>query len=120
MVEEGKFMVEKFNSQNYQLWKMKIEDYLYEKDLYLLLGRKTKQPTTMKDEEWEVIDRKAPRKIWLCLASSMDFDILKEKTTEGVMSTFVKLYEKPLTSNKVFLMKHLFNMKMLEDVRRCI
>ena len=31
-----------------------------------------------------------------------------------MVSAFTKLYEKPLTSNKVFLMKHLFNMKMLE------
>jgi hypothetical protein len=27
--EDGKFRVEKFNSQNYQLWKMHMEDYLY-------------------------------------------------------------------------------------------
>ena len=26
----------------------------------------------------------------------------------------IKLYEKPSASNKVFLMKHLFNMKMLK------
>ena len=48
------------------------------------------------------------------MASSMDFNISKEKTTEGVMSALSKLYEKPLTSNKVFLMKCLFNMKMSE------
>ena len=30
------------------------------------------------------------------------------------MSTLVKLYEKPSTSNKVFLMKRFFNMKMSE------
>ena len=30
------------------------------------------------------------------------------------MKTLVTLYEKPSTSNKVFLMKHLFNMKMVE------
>ena len=30
------------------------------------------------------------------------------------MKAFNKLYEKPSTSNKVFLMKHLFNMKMLK------
>jgi hypothetical protein len=29
MVEDGKFRVEKFNGQNYQLWKMQMEDYLY-------------------------------------------------------------------------------------------
>jgi lipase chaperone LimK len=29
MGEDGKFRVEKFNCQNYQLWKMQMEDYLY-------------------------------------------------------------------------------------------
>ena len=34
---------------------------------------------------------------------------------EGLMSKLAKLYEKPSTSNNVFLMKHLFNMKISED-----
>jgi hypothetical protein len=38
MAEDGKFRVEKFNIQNYQLWKMQMEDYLYQKDLFLPLG----------------------------------------------------------------------------------
>ena len=79
MAEEGKFRVEKFNGQNYQLWKMQMEDYLYQKDLFLPLERKEKQPTTMKDEEWEVLDRKALGTIQLCLDSSVAFNILKEK-----------------------------------------
>jgi hypothetical protein len=52
MAEDGKFRVKKFNGQNYQLWKMQMEYYLYQKDLFLPLGRITKKPTTMKDEEW--------------------------------------------------------------------
>jgi hypothetical protein len=59
MVEDGKFRVEKFNDQNYQLWKMQMEDYLYQKDLFLPLGGITKKSMAMKDEEWEVLDRKA-------------------------------------------------------------
>ena len=66
----------------------------------------------MKDEEWEVLDRKALGTIRL--ASSVAFNISKEKTTEGAMSALGKLYEKPSASNKVFLMKCLFNMKMSE------
>ena len=89
-----------------------MEDYLYQKDLYLPLGGKTKQPTNMKDEEWEVLDRKELGIVRLCLDSSMALNISKEKTMEEVMSVLVKLYEKPLSSNKVFLMKYLFNMKM--------
>ena len=66
----------------------------------------------MKDESWEILDRKALGTIRMCLASSMAFSISKEKTTRGVMSALSKLYVKPLASNKVFLMKCLFNMKM--------
>jgi hypothetical protein len=42
------------------------------------------------------------------------FNILKEKTTKELMDALAKLYEKPSTSNKVFIMKRLFNMNMLE------
>ena len=44
----------------------------------------------------------------------MAFNITKDKTTKELMETLAKLYEKPSTSNKVFLMKCLFNMKMVE------
>jgi hypothetical protein len=114
MAEDGKFRVEKFNGQNYMLWKMHMEDYLYQKDLFLPLGGITKKLTTMKDEEWEDLDRKALGTIQLSLGTSVAFNISKEKTTKELMDTLAKLYEKPSTSNKVFLMKRLVNMKMSE------
>ncbi len=114
MAEDGKFRVEKFNDQNFSLWKMQMEDYLYQKDLYLPLGGKAKMPTGMTDEEWNLLDRKALGTIWLCLAASIAFKISKETTTEGLIKVLEKLYEKPSTSNKVFLMKQLFNMKISE------
>jgi hypothetical protein len=45
---------------------------------------------------------------------SVTFNISKEKTTKELMKALDKLYEKPSTSNKVFLMKILFNMNMSE------
>ena len=83
MEEEGKFRVEKFNNQRYHLWKMQMEDYLYQKDLHLSLGGKAKQPVAMKDEEWEVLNRKALGTIRLCLASSVAFNISKRKNHRG-------------------------------------
>jgi hypothetical protein len=109
MSEDGKFRVKKFNGQNYQLWKMKMEDYLYQKDLFLPLSGVAKNLVAMKDEEWEILDRKFLGMIRLSLAVSMSFNILKEKTMKGLMDALEKLYEKPLASNKVFLMKRLFN-----------
>ena len=93
---------------------MQMEDYLYQKDLYLSLGEKAKQPATMKDEEWDGLDRKELGTIRLCMPSSVAFNISKENTTEGMMSAFARIYEKPLASNHVFLMKCLFNMNMSE------
>jgi hypothetical protein len=50
----------------------------------------------------------------LTLASSLAFNISKEKTMKGLMDALTKLYEKPLASNNVFLVRILFNMNMSE------
>ncbi|KAK3007522.1 hypothetical protein RJ639_014846 [Escallonia herrerae] len=57
MAEEGKGKIEKFNGMNFQWWRMQVEDYLYQKDLYLpLVGEK---PEAMNASEWAILDRKA-------------------------------------------------------------
>jgi len=44
-LEEGKVRIEKFDGSDFGFWKMQIEDYLYQKKLYLpLTGQK---PTDM-------------------------------------------------------------------------
>jgi hypothetical protein len=79
------------------------------------IGRNSKEVNmATKDEEWDILDRKALGTIRLSLAVSVAFNISKEKTTKGLMDALAKLYEKPSTSNKVFLMKILFNMNMSE------
>ena len=100
MAEDGKFRVEKFNGQNFSLWKMQMEDYLYQKDLYLPLGGKTKMLSGMIDEEWNLLNRKELGTVQLCLAVSVVFKISKETTTEGLIKALEKLYEKPSASNK--------------------
>jgi hypothetical protein len=64
--------------------------------------------------EEEECDRKTLGTIWFCVVALVDFNISKEKTTEDLMKKLDRLYEKPSASNKVFLMKQLFNMKMSE------
>jgi hypothetical protein len=73
--EDGKFRVEKFNGQNYQLWKMQMEDYLYQKYLFLPLGGIAKKPVATKDEEWDILDRKSLGMIRLSLVASVAFNI---------------------------------------------
>ena len=68
----------------------------------------------MSNDEWDLLDKKALGSIRLCLAPSVAFNITKVKTIKDLMKTLATLYEKPSASNKVFLMKRLFNMKMAE------
>jgi hypothetical protein len=82
---------------------LNMEDYLYHKDLFLPLGGIEKKSTSMKDEEWEVLDRKALGTIRLILEALLAFNILKEKTMKELMDALDKLYENPLAPNKVFL-----------------
>jgi gag-polypeptide of LTR copia-type len=111
MAEEGKLRIEKFDGSNFGFWKMQVEDYLYQKDLYLPLDGKTSKPDDMSDKNWDILDRKALGVIRLSLSRSVAFNISKEKTTQDVMKALTRMYEKPSASNKVFLMKRLFNMK---------
>ena len=60
--KEGKASgIKKFDGTNFGYWRMQIEDYLYGKKLHLpLLGKK---PNTMKDKEWNLLDRQVLRVI---------------------------------------------------------
>jgi len=95
MAGEGKIRVERFNDANFRFWKMHIEDYLYQKDLYLSLGGKAQKLKEMTDDDpWH-------RRL--------------HSTSPGrrpdSMVALLKMYEKPSASNKVFLMKK-FNLNM--------
>ena len=103
MAEDGRFRVKKFNGQNYQLWKMQMEDYLYQRDLYLSLSGKTKKSTSMIDTKWDILDTKALRTIRLCLAASVAFNITKETTTEGLMSELPNYMKNPWPQIRYFL-----------------
>ena len=88
---------------------MQIEDYLCGEQLHLpLLG---KNPDTMKDEEWNLLDKQVLGVIRLTLLRSIVHNAVKEKTTVDLMKTLSSMYKKPSANNKVHMMKTLFNLK---------
>ncbi|XP_058226165.1 salt tolerance receptor-like cytoplasmic kinase 1 [Rhododendron vialii] len=75
---EEKYKIEKFNGTNYGFWKMQMEDILYQKDLYHpISGTK---PESIKQADWDILDRKALGTVRLSLAPSVASNIAKEKT----------------------------------------
>ena len=109
---EGKVQIEKFDGADFGFWKMQIEDYLYQRNLYQPLSGK--KPEGMKEEEWALLDRQALGVVWLTLSRNVAFNIANEKTTASLMAALSNMYEKPSASNKVHLMRRLFNLKMEE------
>ncbi|MCO5587214.1 hypothetical protein L7F22_041161 [Adiantum nelumboides] len=73
------------------------------------------KPSTMKDEAWKVLDCKALGTIRLCLATLAAFSIAEQTTMQELMTALDALYEKPSASNKVFIMKKLFNLRMAKN-----
>ena len=68
----------------------------------------------MNDSEWALLDRKALAVIRLLLSKSIAHNVVKEKTTTGLMAALSSMYEKSSANNKVHLMKKLFKPKMAE------
>ena len=111
-MEESKVKIDRFDGTDFSYWRMQIEDYLYQKKLHLpLLGTK---PEEMPTAEWELLDRQVLGVVRLTLARNVAFNIKEETTTVGMMKALANMYEKPSASNKVYLMRRLFNLKMIE------
>ena len=72
------------------------------------------KPEGMKTEEWNLLDRQVLGVIHLMLSKNIAHNMVKEKTTVGIMQALAKMYEKSSMNNKVYLMKKLFNLKMSE------
>ena len=91
---------------------MQIEDYLYQKKLHEPLSGK--KPEKMEQADWDLLDRQALGVVRLTLARNVAFNIVKQMITTDLMKALSNMYEKPSASNKVFLIRRLFNLKMAE------
>ena len=87
--EEGKSSgIEKFDGTDFAYWRMQIEDYLYGKKLHLSrLGTKHE---TMKDEEWNLLDRQVLGAIRLTLARLVAHNVVKEKTNSSIRAWLIQ------------------------------
>ncbi|XP_038697963.1 uncharacterized protein LOC119995516 [Tripterygium wilfordii] len=104
--------IEKFDSKDFNYWKMQIEDYLYGKKLHQPLSGD--KPPSLTEDDWKLLDRQVPGVIRLTISRSVAQNVSKETTTVGLMKVLSSMYETPSANNKVYLMKKLFNLRMTE------
>ena len=108
--------IQKFDSSSFVLWKKQIQDVLVQKKqrLPILQDGKIKQ-TGLKQTQWDELDALARSTLRLHLAELVYFTILEYLTAYFVWQKLCSTYEKNSTSNKVFLMHKLYNLKMKES-----
>jgi hypothetical protein len=99
MVSSSRIEIEKFNGKNFELWKLKMEDLLIDKEQWIVVDLGTQpigtpststqatstQPTStptigMSKEDWDKLDRRARSTIQLCLADSVLLNVSREST----------------------------------------
>jgi hypothetical protein len=111
MASNSKMEIEKFNGKSFELWKLKMEDLLVERDQWITVDPGT-APTGTSADDWKKMDRKAKSTIRLCLSDSVLLNVSKEATAKDLWEKLGKLYQSKSLVNKLFLRKKLYNLRM--------
>ena len=56
--ETSRIEIKKFNGQNFELWKLKMEDLLVDREQWIAVDPGTK-PTATSQEYWDKLERRA-------------------------------------------------------------
>ena len=111
MASSSRIEIEKFNGQNFELWKLKMEDLLVDKEQWATVDPGTKL-AAMSSEYWEKIDRKAMSTIRLCLLDSVLLNVSREDSAKKLWEKLGNLYQSKSLVNKLFLRKKLYHLRM--------
>eukprot|EP00253_Pinus_taeda_P023743 PITA_23743 len=111
MASNGKIEIEKFNGHSFELWKLKMEDLLVDKDQWIAVDPGTKL-TEVTDEEWKKLDQKVKSTIRLCVSDSILLNVSGEATAKALWEKLGTLYQSKSLVNKLFLQKKLYNLRM--------
>eukprot|EP00253_Pinus_taeda_P021557 PITA_21557 len=99
MASNGKIEIEKFNGQSFELWKLKMEDLLVDKDQQITVYPSTKS-TGVSEEEWKKLDRKAKSTIRLCVSDSVLLNVLGEASAKALWDKLGTLYQSKSDKDK--------------------
>lgn len=108
-----KMEVEKFNGSNFELWKLKMEHFLEDHDLWVVASLDVR-PVAISQVDWDLKDQKAKGLIRLCLADSVLLIVLDEKTTNSLWTWLGSMYQAKSLVKNLFLRKNLYSLRMEE------
>ncbi|KAI4374097.1 hypothetical protein MLD38_012135 [Melastoma candidum] len=111
-MEDGKANIRCFDGKHFGYWKLQITDMLYAKELEDAMLKE--KPEEIDEKTWKKLDRRALGLIRNTISMDVASHVAEETTTFGFMKRLSDLYEKPSSSNKIHLLRRLFQLQMAE------
>ena len=100
------------SATNYALWKPRMEDILFCKNLHDPLENKGEKPEAMKDEEWKKMNRKTIGLIRQCIGHEVFHHVAQETSAYELWIKLEEMYQAKTSRNKALLMRRLVNLKL--------
>jgi hypothetical protein len=104
-----KFEIEKFNGNNFSLWKLKMKAILRKDKCLAAIGER---PAEVTDDKWDEMDGNAIANLHLALADGVLSSIEEKKTAKDIWDHLARLYEARSLHNKNFLKRKLYARRM--------
>ena len=114
MDEAGSGMI-KLIASNYSIWKTRMEDILYCKELFEPTECKSYKSVTTTEDEWKKLNRKTIGKIRQWVDQSVFHHVAKKVDAYNLWQKLESLYEIKTAHNKAFMIKRLVNLKYKDD-----
>lgn len=104
------------SATNFTIWKPRMEDILYCKDLYDPIENKGVKPKDMTDEEWKKLNRKTIGLIRQLVGHEVFHHIAQETCAYTLWSKLEGMYQSKTSRNKALLMRRLVNLKLKSGI----
>ncbi|GJZ07225.1 gag-pol polyprotein [Tanacetum coccineum] len=109
----AKFEIEKFNGNNFSLWKLKMKAILRKDKCLASIGERPAEVTD--DSKWDEMDGNAIANLHLALADGVLSSIEEKKSAKEIWDHLARLYEERSLHNKKFLKRKLYALRMTES-----
>ena len=102
MASSSRIDIKKFNSQNFELWKLKMKDLLVDQEQWIAvdLGKK---PIGTSQDDWDKLEIGENSTILLFLLYSMLLNVFGEDSVVNIWGKLGSLYQSKSLVNKLFL-----------------
>ncbi|GFS33426.1 hypothetical protein Acr_00g0028390 [Actinidia rufa] len=103
------------SATNYAIWKPRMEDILFCKDLHDPLDNKGEKPEAKKDEEWRKMNKKTIGLIRQCIGHEVFHHVAQETSAYDLWIKLEEMYQSKTSRNKALLMRRLVNLKLQRE-----